>query len=348
VSEVVVRALASDAEFDAYFRLAAGTFSSQPDPESQGPVWRERETSAPWFRPEQLRGAFRGDEMLGGYLIAERCLLLRGARLLTGCIGGVVVREQARKQGIGRFLMEDAIGFAEANRHALLLLDGIPNFYHRFGYADVFDPTGHAFKRQDVLALEPSPFAVRAATKRDAEPMLDLYRRHVGAFDRTLEEQRWRLPDEETERPELVAVDGAGRVRGYMLSPGGEKRERGGEVAADDWPAALALLRHHAELSTAEELRWLIPPTAPLLYWLIDRFDVTSVTTRVHRGFWMARPGHRGTLVEAARLPPEVAALDPKLLVQLLFGFRPAATVDPGLERVFPFGGFWIPASDSF
>jgi GNAT superfamily N-acetyltransferase len=348
VSEVIVRALATDGEVDDYFRLSAGTFSNHPDPASQGPAWRERELSAPWFRPEQARGAFRGDELLGGYLIAERWLRIGRARLSTGCIGGVVVAEEARKQGIGRALMEDAIAFAEANLLALLLLDGIPNFYHRFGYADVFDPSGHSFKRQDVLALERSPYTIRPAMKRDAAPLLDLYGQHFGAFDRTIEEQRWRLPDGETDRPELVAVDGDGAVRGYMLSPRGEARERVGEVAVDDWLAAAALLRHHAELSTAEELRWLIPPTSPLLYWLIDQFDVTSVTTHVRNGFWMARVGHMPTLLDATGLPSRVRELDPKLLVQLLFGFRPAATVDPSLEGLFRFGGFWIPASDSF
>jgi GNAT superfamily N-acetyltransferase len=348
VTELLVRPLTSDAEIDAYFRLAAGTFSSHADPAGQGPAWRARELAAPWYRPEQLRGAFHDGALVGGYLISERWLRIGQARLLTGCIGGVVVREEARKQGVGRALMDDAITFAEENRHALLLLDGIPNFYHRFGYADVFDPTSHAFKRSDALALGPGPYRVRPATRQDAEPLLDLYLRHVAAFDRTLEEQRWRLPEGEDERPDLVAVDGGGAVRGYMLAARGEARDRVGEVAADDWPAALALLRHHAESSAADELRWDIPPTAPLLYWLIDRFNVTSTTARVHRGYWMARPGHMPTLLAAAGLPAEVAALDPTLLVQLLFGFRPAELVDPSLARLFPFGRFWIPASDNF
>lgn len=348
MSEVIVRALASDAEVDDYFKLAAGTFSGQPDPASQGPIWRERECSAPWFRPAQLRGAFRDGRLVGGYLVAERWLRIGSARLSTGCIGTVVVRDESRKQGIGRALMEDAVAFAEAERLALLLLDGIPNYYHRFGYVDVFDPTGHAFKRQDVLALEPSQCVVRPATRGDAEAMLDLYHRHVGAFDRSLAEQRWRLPEGEEERPQLVAADGAGAVRGYRLPARGEARDRIGEVAVDDWPAAAALLRHHAEESTAEELRWLIPPTAPLLYWLMDRFDVTSLTTHVRRGFWMARVGHMATLLEATALPEEVRSIEPGLLVQLLFGFRPAATVDPALEPMFRFGRFWIPASDSF
>jgi GNAT superfamily N-acetyltransferase len=346
VSEVIVRALASDAEVDGFFRLCAGTFSGDPDPASQGPVWRDENLSAPWHRPERLRGAFRGDELLGGYVIHERWLLIGGARLLTACIGGVVVREEARKLGIGRALMEDAIAFAERERHALLLLDGIPNFYQRFGYADVFDPTRHAIERAAVPRLEPSAYAVRAARPDDAEALLDLYRRHFGTFDRTIEEMRWRLPG--GGRHPIAAVDASGRLRGYMVGPGGDHRERTYEVAADDWPAALALLHHHAQLSDAEELVWAIPPHAPLLAWLRDRFPVVSTRTNTPNGDWMARVGHLPTLLDATGLPRSAATIESRALVQLLFGFRPASSVDPALEARFPFGRFWIPASDSF
>jgi GNAT superfamily N-acetyltransferase len=356
VSDLVVRRLDADAEIDAYFRLAAGTFGSAPEPESRGPEWRREHESAPWHRPEQLRGAFRASRLVGGYVIGERRLIVGGARLLTGCIAGVVVREEQRKLGVGRALMHDAIAFAEANRHALLLLDGIPGFYQKFGYADVFDPTWHALKRAEVQRLEPSPCVVRPSTDQDAAALLDLYRRHVGAFDRTVEEVHWRLVH--WDRP-AVAVDTAARVRGYMSPPRGDAKERVGEVVADDWPAALALLHHHAELSPAEELAWSIPPRAPLLYWLIDRLDVRSTTSYSLNGWWMARPAHLPTLLEAMtplwreRWPgpgplPDLSALSPKLLVQLLFGFRPAETVDPALEPLFPFGRFWIPSSDQF
>jgi GNAT superfamily N-acetyltransferase len=356
VTDLIVRALATDEERDAYFRLAAGTFSSAPDPASRGPEWRREHQSAPWHRPEQLRGAFRGGDLVGGYEITERWLSIEGARLLTGCIAGVVVRPEQRKQGVGRALMEDGVDFALANRHALLLLDGIPDFYHKFGYADVFDPTWHAFKRADVARLEPSPDAVRPARSEDAAAVLDLYRRHVGAFDRTLEEMRWRF---ERWGVPTVAVDPSGAVRGYMVAPRGERKEELGEVAADDWAAALALLHHHAGLSAADELSWSIPPRARLLYWLIDRFGVRSTTSYSFNGWWMARPAHPPTLLEAmtpvwrARWPtheplPDLSALSPRDLVQLLFGFRPAATVDPALEPLFPFGRFWIPSSDQF
>jgi predicted N-acetyltransferase YhbS len=355
VSDLQVRALATDDERDTFWQLAAAAFRSGRDPRTRGPEWRREQEAAPWHRPDQFRGAFCDGELVGGYVCAERWLLIDGVRLSTGCIGEVVVREDRRKAGIGRALMEDASAFGQERRQALLLLDGISNYYQRFGYADVFDPAWHAFARASALA--PSPDRVRAATADDADALLDLYRRHVGAFDRTIEEMRWRLNYWPT--PPSVVVDPAGVVRGYAVPPRGERQERVDEVVAEDWPAALALLHHHSALSDSDELIWSIPPAAPLLFWLIDRFDVRSARTYTLNGWWMARPAHRPTLVEQMtplwreRWPgpgrlPDLAGLSGQQVVQLLFGFRPAASLDPALAPLFRFGGFWIPGSDTF
>jgi hypothetical protein len=83
-----------------------------------------------------------------------------------------------------------------------------------------------------------------------------------------------------------------------MLPPRGERRARVGEIAADDWPAALALLHEHAGLSEADELGWSIPPTAPLLGWLLDRLHVRTTIRHELDGGWMARPAHLPTLLD--------------------------------------------------
>jgi predicted N-acetyltransferase YhbS len=339
VSEVIVRPLETDVEADAFLGLAVRAFSRATDHDAEAIVWRDRCRAAPWHRPAQLRGAFRGRHLVGGYEIAERWLKVGRARLLTGCIGMVVVDPEHRKQGIGRALLDDASAFADSERHALLLLDGIGGFYEQFGYADVFDATWHELSRATLLELEAGPYRVREGGLDDADLLLDLYRRHFGTFDRTIEEQRWRL--QPGGGMPLLAVDPAGQVRGYMLPPRGEHKERVGEVAVDDWPAAQALLHWHAAASDAEHIRWAIPTRAPLLYWLIDRFRMRSSRMNTPNGDWMAKVGHLPALVESLSLPPALAELEMRRLVQGLFGFR---EVD-GLPRS---SEFWVPASDSF
>src|SRR5258708_38176414 len=97
--------------------------------------------------------------------------------VLTGCIGGVVADPRYRMQGVATAMLQDAVAFAEARGHSLLLLDGIPNFYHRFGFVDVFDRSDHAIPRDGIPHDPPDGYTVRPATERDMRIFLDLYGR---------------------------------------------------------------------------------------------------------------------------------------------------------------------------
>jgi hypothetical protein len=274
-------------------------------------------------------------------------LRIGGARLLTGCLGAVMVRPDHRGRGLSRQLIADVDAFAQQHRLALLLLHGIDDFYAKHGYADVFDPTEHVVARRTVEALPGSTCAVRDAALDDAAALLDLYRRHFdpfdGVFDRSLDEQRWRLTRYGAWR---VAVDGGGAVRGAIAPLDGAWGPAVGEASADDWPAARALLHDHAGLAPdAAELRWPAHPASTTFWLLADHLRLESRTRHSLDGEWMAKVGHLPTLLAAPGLPDEAASLDAGRLVQYLFGYRPAP---PELARLFRYGRAWIPGSDTF
>jgi predicted N-acetyltransferase YhbS len=118
----------------------AQSFSPDPLPEDMANRMLHRLTTLPGYREEQIRSAYRNGEQLGGYRISERLLLVGAAQLATGCIGGVYTRAEARNQGVATALMHDAIAYAQMHEYALLLLNGIPKFYHRYGFCDVYGP----------------------------------------------------------------------------------------------------------------------------------------------------------------------------------------------------------------
>src|SRR5579884_3227065 len=177
---------------EGYVQVAQ-SFSPDPLPQDMASRRLDRLTTLPAFRPEQVRCAYRDGEYVGGYHIAERRLRVGTARLLTGCIGGVYTLAHAREQGVASALMHDAIAYAQAHDYALLLLDGIPKFYHRYGYCDVYDLSVQELDHQAVLALPESSYMVRLATLDDAASLLALYNRHAGpytgSFERSLEQQ---------------------------------------------------------------------------------------------------------------------------------------------------------------
>ena len=318
---LTVRALATAGEREKHCQFADQAFSREPSPASAR-HWYQFVTTTPGYRPEQLRGAFRDGEQVGSYMLEERTMHVGTARLLTGCIGAVVTYPDHRHQGVATALMHDALAYAQSHHYALLLLDGIPKFYYRYGYDDVFDVAVQDIDRAAVLAQPPSALRLRPVTPEDAEHILALYNRHfgplTGSFTRTVEWQRHRLQYRSAANPLWLAVDAAGRPQGYLALQGGTERFQAQEFAADTWAAALALLQHHARLldgpNAPAALRYRIPPTAPVLYELIDALQVPDTShwrhppeewairsqTYHHRfAGWMARLVSLPTLAQA-------------------------------------------------
>jgi predicted N-acetyltransferase YhbS len=240
----------------------------------------------PGYRPEQLRGAFRAEEQVGSYLLFERSLHVGTARVLTGCIGAVVTYPAYRHQGVATALMQDALAYAQTRHYPLLLLDGIPKFYYRYGYDDVFDVSVQDIDRAAILAQPPGALHCRPVTPEDAEPILALYNRHfaplTGSFTRSVAWQRHRLQYRSADNPLWCAVDTAGRLQGYLDLHRRAEGFQAQEFAADTWAAALALLQHHVRLldgaNAPTALRYRIPPTAPILYELIDALQVPDIS----------------------------------------------------------------------
>lgn len=307
MSPVTIRPLI-ESERNAYYRLALITFSTAEDVEQRSQRWRWSVENSPDYDPIQVRGAFRDQQFLGGYIIHERTLAIGPSRLLTGCISAVVTHPDHRLQGVASAMLRDAVQLAQARGHALLLLDGIPNFYHRFGFTGVMSDGGHAIQMADILALPPSPCQVRAATSADADDLLRLYHQEFdpfpGVFARTPAIQQHQLAVRLPGNPPLLAVDERGRVKGYLLLPWTPGEASAYEVVAEDWDAASALLQHHAHLLAAGDpapsaLSWLTPPGSATFYALADHIRLQTALNHLPAGDWMARSGHLPTFMKA-------------------------------------------------
>lgn len=321
-NDVTIRPPATDAELDAFFRVAAGQFIRDVAPEIAGPDFRRFTETAPNADPARSRGAFRGETYLGGYLIDERWLRIGAARVRTGCVGVVVTRPEFRGGGVATALMNDAFAFARSRGCVLLMLHGLANFYEPFGYVDVFDAAEHRIGLEDVPTADDG-YRVRRATVGDAPAMRELYDRHFGphpgSFVRSVEQQAFQLGfmasmegrsyqtrDGRSFEPPVVALDQGGRVRGYLVSPWGPLRAFGDEVAADDWPATLALLQYDAGRSGAMPeaspgLRWPLPPNSLAAMLLADHLTVRVESLHRPRANWMAAVIDLDGLVGAMR-----------------------------------------------
>jgi hypothetical protein len=216
--------------------------------------------------------------------------------------------------------MADAITFARERGFPLLLLGGIPDFYHRFGYADVMERAAHGV---DAAQLPPDPadrpagVTVRPAGEADAPALLALYERHYGArpggFRRSLRWQQSLLAPVASGPGEtlyLIAHDPGGAPCAYACLRDAEPA-RAIEAGADSWPGALALLRAQAALVASRgeppaALTWHVPPGRETHLHLADHLLLTTeIRSRPSAG-WLARPAHLPALFAA--LAPALAA----------------------------------------
>lgn len=272
--------------------------SFSPDSLPEDTVTRQLRslTTLPGYKSEQVRNVYRGGELLGGCRIYERLLHVGAARLTTGCIKGVYTRAEARNQGVATALMHDAIAYAEAHTYPLLLLDGIPKFYHRYGFCDVYDFSTHELDRQAILALPASPYTVRQATLDDAPHLLALYESqfgsYTGSFERSLQQETHWIQHLDPQDL-LVAIDPADQARGYLFFAVAQARgpfflagAHVWELAVDDWPATVALLQHHAQLMEEEvdqgapaSVLYSVPPTSPVVQWMRENLEVIDIST---------------------------------------------------------------------
>ncbi len=301
----VIRPLETDTEIEMFHRLAVVTFLPDDNPDETAHRMRRLVEESPDFRPEQLRGAFLGTTLIGGYLLMERLLHIGGAQLPTGCVADVMTLTEHRNQGIATTLLQDALQYATTHSLALLLLDGIPNFYHRFGFTDVLDISKQAIEIAHIQALPSGNYQMRPATVHDAPAMLALYQRHygtrTGSFARSLVRQehllRWRFQE-----PPLLVVNADNVPYGYIKLIKRANRLFAYEVAADNWHAALTLLHYHVaqqkQLDAQERtICWSLPLDAPTVDILTEHITVQSQITQTPNADWMARPVHLSTLL---------------------------------------------------
>ena len=142
------------------------------------------------------------------------------AQLKMGGICGVATKEVHRNKGYSRRVMDYSTEFMNENGYDVAMLYGIPNFYHKFGYATALPETYVEFDTKDVQAAV-SRYQIRKFETEDAPKILDLYAANNAERTGTplRDEMGWKeftnrggvVPD-----PYVVLSD-AGEVIGYFV-----------------------------------------------------------------------------------------------------------------------------------
>ena len=114
------------------------------------------------------------EEWLSWIGLREYQMRFGSAQLKMGGICGVGTKEEHRNKGYSRHVMEHTITYMNENGFDVSMLFGIPNFYHKFGYATAIPETYVEFDTKDVPTVAPT-YQVRKFQTEDAPKIVDLY-----------------------------------------------------------------------------------------------------------------------------------------------------------------------------
>ena len=114
------------------------------------------------------------EEMVSQLGLREYQMRFGSAQLKMGGLDGVSTKEEHRNKGYSRRVTEHTIAFMDENGFDVSMLFGIPNFYHKFGYATVIPETYVEFNTKDVPAVDPT-YQIRKFQTEDAPKVVKLY-----------------------------------------------------------------------------------------------------------------------------------------------------------------------------
>ena len=216
------------------------------------------------------------EERVSSVGLREYQMRFGAAHLKMGGICGVDTKEEHRNKGYSRRVMEHTLAYMTENGFDVSMLFGIPNFYHKFGYATAIPETYVEFDTKDVPAGSPT-YQVRKFQTEDAPKVVDLYTannaKRTGTPLRT--EIGWK---EFTKRGGIVpdpyvVLNEADEVIGYFACDGDNAKkdmiERNCtllDIGFQDrtiFETIVHFLAHGVEYTSAERIRCAIPADHP-------------------------------------------------------------------------------------
>jgi predicted N-acetyltransferase YhbS len=182
--------------------MTAVAFSREPD---EAEHYQASWLAHPGGGPGSVRVGVVGGEVVATLTVIERTLCLgRAAGVRTACIRDVTTLKAHRGQGYGARLVRGTLDVLQAEGYALAYLDGIKDFYGRFGFAPVIPFTALELQLEDVAAIQAGNDRVRRAAPEDVPALERLYAVcwdcRSGSVERTAAHWQWLIAYQQ-ERP---------------------------------------------------------------------------------------------------------------------------------------------------
>jgi len=126
------------------------------------------------FDPGHTRIVVADGRVVSAVVMGPRHIRFGPVRVPAMTLGPVGTHDHYRKRGYGAEAMRDATRYMKENGILVAYLQGISNFYYRFGYYPFMAPSRATFKRADAKK-EALPGRLRAMTRGDLPRVRRIY-----------------------------------------------------------------------------------------------------------------------------------------------------------------------------
>jgi predicted N-acetyltransferase YhbS len=235
------------------------------------PTWMERYVDkalykGPIFHAEHTRVTIVEGRVAAGVVMGPRMVRFGPVKVPAMTVGPVGTHDAFRKQGRASAAMNDASAYMAENGFLVAYLQGISDFYHRFGYYPFMGATTLTLKR-DAAKKQSLPGRFRVMRRKDMPAVRRLYEAvtasRICASARDKEVWDWLTgPASRTWlfRHPRVIVDAHGRLCGYSTVPMDTQRYQGELLVRQDETSCRVALGALVGAARRGEMKELILP----------------------------------------------------------------------------------------
>ncbi len=219
----------------------------------------------PDFQREHTRIALWKNEIAGALRVTTETIRLGEARLKTGGIGWVTTAAHHRQKGVCRALLNDTFHYMKSHNYHVTMLFGIPNFYHRFGFATTLSDYTITIELEDALTAPRASCRAREAKPGDIAAIQRIHAANDGDVACSLLRSSAHITNKWAHRCKgmRVLTDDKGKVLAYFIGRKSAERLMVEEVGVADCglcDAVLGACAHMANEEAVGRVQFLVPP----------------------------------------------------------------------------------------
>ena len=229
----------------------------------------------PGFEREHTRIAMWKNELAGALRLTTETVRLGEARLKTGGLGWITTAAHHRQKGVCRALMLDTFKYMQAHNYHVAMLFGIPNFYHRFGFATALFDYTITMDLEDASTVGRGPLRAREAKPGDIPIVQKIHNANDADVSCSLLRSSAHLTNKWDHRCKgmRVLTNDKGKVVGYFIA-----RKKGDQLAVEEvgvsdeivCDAVLGACAQRAAEETVGHIQFMTPPSHPFARFLLQ------------------------------------------------------------------------------